>query len=463
MALYKGLASFFTFLSMLVMSILPASKLETDLEKRQYAAPDTFNTEDFNFEQSFWGNEEEVISTYEIVEHSADLFYSTKDYVIVLKNDSIYGDGGVCIFKKMDATSWGYLRADGSHVYPVPGQGVLQQPNAPYNEIMRVVKTYCNNHTLVYGQSNTLYSNVCENGIDCSSFVSAVLHGIDYDHSRYKLGTESQNMIGSNPIMLVEYLDSIGWQRLVTNRMAQYFAEQKQLFAIDYLEPYSAVSKLRFGDILFISYPPEKNEFSRDSYYNIGHVALVLGTIPDENCILVVQGGDSPKGLTLFSNEKTVVKTTVLKVTKEELQNHLRLFARPQYVDVPLRQAERYRVTHNTIQYYPKFQMNTSADIYSEGITLARKLAATPDYYPAVGGAKLINNSPHKIEGAVLHCYIAEYDRNYELICRTEMKDIITLQDETCYLRFTCGLDDTEEITPTLEMFDQVGLILQMD
>ncbi len=379
-------------------------------------------------------------SDFEVVRTTEELKDTTKDYVMVLCNDSIYGDRGVCIFEKMDATRFGYPRADGSHLYPIPGQGVLQEPNAPYREIMRVVESYCGRTNLSYGQSNTLYSDVCTWGIDCSAFVSAVLHGIDYDHSRYVLGTDSRNIPGPYPNMLVEELYKVGWNRLVTIRMAQYFAEQKQLFSLKGDDPYTAVEKLRFGDILFFSYSPYELGTSGERYYGIGHVALVLGTIPEENCIIIAQGGGSPSSITLFNNENTVVRTTVLKVTQEELETHLRLFARPRYASVPYDREEisaQYRILPDSIEYQPRFQLNTAIDSNTDGLTLSRFCASTVDYCPAAGGGLLIYTGPAKDDLTLF--FAAEYDKDFDLIGFSELSDGYVLQNETRYLRFMCS------------------------
>ena len=375
-------------------------------------------------------------SDFEVVETWDDLYQSTKENVIVLHNNSVFGDGGICLFQKMNTMQYGYRRADGTRVHPAPNQGRLQTTSVPYDRIIDLVRSYCGNSALKYGNNESLFNEICTDEIDCASFVSAVLYGVGYENSRYLgLPDNSMTWLAQMPPVKTDL-----YERLKVIRLSMYFAEQKELFFFGEDDPQAAVEKLQPGDLLFFSYSDEEVQNSSAYFYNLRHVALVLGTLPEENCIVIAQGGGTPKNLTLFSNEKTVVKTSVLKVTQEELETHLRLFARPRYASVPCDREElsaQYRIMPDSIEYQPRFQLNTAIDSNTDGLTLSRFCASTVDYCPAAGGGLLIYTGP-AIDDLTLF-FAAEYDKNFDLIGFSELSDGYVLQNETRYLRFMCS------------------------
>lgn len=375
-------------------------------------------------------------SDFEVVKTWDDLYYSTKDNVIVLNNNSVFGDGGICLFQKMNATQYGYKRANGAKVYPVPNQGRLQKTSVPYDRIIEIVGSYCGNDALKYGNNESLFNEICTNEIDCASFVSAILYGVGYEDSRYiGLPDNTMTWLAQMPPVKTDL-----YERLKVNRLSMYFAEQKELFFFGEDDPQAAVEKLQPGDLLFFSYSNEEVENSSAYFYNLRHVALVLGTLPEENCIIIAQGGGTPQNLTLFSNEKTVVKTTVLKITQEELDTHLRLFARPKYASVPLDHKElhaQYRIMPDSIEYHPNFQLNTKIDPNTDRLVLSNFCASTVDYYPAAGGGLLIYTAA--VKENMPPCYVIEYNKDFVMISFSELTDGFILQNETRYLRLMCS------------------------
>jgi hypothetical protein len=131
-----------------------------------------------------------IVDTYE------DMYETTADNVVVLHNDSPYGDNGVCFFQKTTFSDGTSQRANGTYMTPIPQQTNVRSGNAPMDSIIRCAETYLGNENLVYGNTNTLFSNTVTNEIDCSSFVQAMIEGITYENSRYVRGSNSDNITG---------------------------------------------------------------------------------------------------------------------------------------------------------------------------------------------------------------------------------------------------------------------------
>lgn len=265
-----------------------------------------------------------ILNDSVVVSNYAELLKTTAKKVLVLYNDYQYGDYGPCWFETMDGyVTDGITRNDGSVVFPIPNQAPLVNIEQPYEKIMRVIKSYVGNSALTYGNDYTMYKETCTNEIDCSTFVSAVLTGITYENSRYALGTDASNILGEYIGDTIMKYGSSGVTCLYSHSMAVWFAMHKQLYKLP-MHPAQAVHMLKFGDILF----QHMDGVHDDCYYGIGHVQIVIGTIPKDYKVIVAQaGGDVTK-----SNETTVVRTSVRTLDLTSLENGIfPVFARPNY------------------------------------------------------------------------------------------------------------------------------------
>lgn len=221
-------------------------------------------------------------------------------------------------------------RNDGSLLYPMPNNEPLPTPNAPIQRILDVINTYLEaGDNLVYGNTKTMFSEICTNEIDCSTFVTALLYGITYENSRYVRGSGLNNIFGDYLGDTLLYYDSdLGfWRRYVTDQMAQFFAILGRLFRVPQ-NANVACAMLQPGDILFSGLTSGDG----GKYYGIIHCAMVIKTYPEDGAVLVAQAGDEQSEALIYNNENTVCKTSLIRVNETTTTNGLFcVFARPNY------------------------------------------------------------------------------------------------------------------------------------
>lgn len=380
---------------------------------------------------------EDLNGILSIVADNTEMLATNTDYVLVLKNNSDYGDNGECLFSVREGESVsGYTRDDGSVVYPMANQGVLPSSNAPKEELTEVIKSYVGVSTLQYGNVETMYDRTCSNQIDCSTFVTAVINRIPYANSRYALGTSASNKVGMFVgDTLLNYSSARGWVRLLTHQMAQWFAEHKRLFEIP-SNAKKACSILQFGDILFSG-----NGNHEENYYGIDHCLFVLGTNPDSGVVMVAQGGTAGSP-TYYDNESTVCKTSVVYLTSQYIGNNYKVFARPNYGNSEIKSDNALmRFAMDQVYQFEPFLLTNFYIAAADGsLSYSKTYAGTPDLYEVIPQKTIKYTGPAQSDGKNYTAYCIEYDENknfvkYENL--TSGDDV--LGATTKYVRFSFG------------------------
>lgn len=381
---------------------------------------------------------------YEVVNTNSDLAMTTQDHVLVLHNNSDIGDSGPCWFEIGPWTDDGYLRDNGSRVFPMLDQSALIASTAPIDSIWGVITSYVENPSLVYGQSGTMYDDTVTNKIDCSTFVSAVLDGVPYNCSRYVNGSSGYNRrtvkisdFGPNRFVPIGYSP--------THRMAQYFAERKWLHKMPIKNNIGNV--LQFGDILFMT---TKTSSMMNRFMQIGHCAMVLAVFPGDASlpakIVIAEGGQSPARLIDQMNDPTnVCKISTLSVTDDLINTYMPAFARIPFVeeaisDPPQILSDGYNIkkvlipncqisgTHNGI-------MVPSTHYAASGF-VAVEPGNTITYTGALTGTKDGNT-----ENIFIH--VAEYNKNFEFLNYTSIRlSPLTVSVDTAFIRFDFGWEN---------------------
>lgn len=287
-----------------------------------------------------------VIPTFSGTGGTTPMTATTSEYVLVEHDDNTIGSGGPCLYRCYEGCGYisgsdinqGWLRSDGTYVFPVPDQGPLTANEVPLDDIFSVIASYVGNSAVQYTGNGygTLYSETCTGNIDCSSFVCAVLQGIPYANSRYSL---SENIIGD--YVGPHYFPTIPVQSGRTHslkvcKLAEWFAAHKQLFTIPSVR---SVDILRPGDVIFSKIDGMSANASK-AFYGMGHVAIVVKTYPRDGYALVAQSGgftDSASplhGYNIYSAqdlEDTGCRMTIIDVQKLVDIGYMKVFARPAY------------------------------------------------------------------------------------------------------------------------------------
>lgn len=295
------------------------------------------------------------LAEYETVKTYADLLISTADRVHVLDiSDGPFGIQGDCWFEKADilwdnsvggySTAYAHRTSDGAVMVACTDQVPPPPPNFPVLSLGDCIGTYYRNADLVYGSKNTLFSDSAEaiDGkfqIDCASFVDATLGGITYEHSRYVLGTNKENIygayVGDNYLKASTRPLGSRTHSLGAIKQAEWFAQQKRLFKLpletgDYRD---AVHKLRPGDVLFSGAATETGSNPYNPY-EIGHVQIVLAVF-DNGVVLAAEGGGGPHNLDTTASNVCKLETIDLKRQYGRAFKTVRVFARPNYGGLP--------------------------------------------------------------------------------------------------------------------------------
>lgn len=394
-----------------------------------------------------------------IVENNAGLRSSTSAFVLVKHNDSAWGDNGPCLFTESDVEYGSYIRNNGSYVVPLADQGNLPAPNANFADMLAAMKTYVGNSDLVYGNDHHMYAETCTNEIDCSTFVTAIMNGIPYQKSRY---VADANTLGESVgDTLLQYDGSLGWIKLNTYNMASWFAQHKRLFEI----PQSAgksCQMLRFGDLLFGT-TTEGVESER--YYGIGHVGIVLGTIPGTRTVVVAEAGEFDN-TTINGNESTVCKTACLEFSLANIQQYFKVFARPDYgaAKVGAEGALPQFAADGKYYFAPRFTVNAFVSTTTGALSSSNTWAATEAFYEVIPGKTITYTGAAKDENNVPYgCSCIEYDADRNFIKATTLTETAcVLSENTKYVRFNFGHYGSQNAKMTLVRIDDFGAALDI-
>lgn len=404
---------------------------------------------------------------YEIVKTTYDIIYTTKEYVIVLDNHSNYSDGGMCLYKAMPYSEEGYLRNNGTYVYPVADQGEIPDANAPVETIMSLIRSYVDNSALVYGQGNHgMFGTETTNEIDCSEFVSAILQGIPYETSKYVADSNNCPV----KVMNGSFSKTGSPVRFYTSKMAQYFAEQKRLFSFDYTNPRD-IKNLQFGDIIFIS--DDATETMQSRYLHIRHVAFVLGTSSTGTGVLVAEAGASgPLVMTTMGDEVCCVDYLLFANNTSDL--YISSFARPDYAQANCTSfndvynfinSDEYKITFDG-QYLPGLYINANKPEFPVEGSASQCVGLK--YYAAIPGAKIAYTGPARDnENKTYFVQFFEYDEHFAPIRRQffNMSDLapLTLDSSTRYIRFTAGYGSSQNKNAFLHCADNFSVKIYSD
>ena len=378
-----------------------------------------------------------VSRDYDIIDSISDMSSVTKDKVLVLHNDSPYGDGGACWFEYLNyATENGYARADGGKMYPMLDQGTLFPNNAPVQKMWNIMTSYLENDSLIYGNNYTMFDTTTTNEIDCGTFVSAVLDGIPYGESKY--------VIAANRKMcnLAEFSPTSGSSTgyALSRDMAQYFGEQKWLHKMP--PAYAIRNTLKFGDILFAK---DGTSASESRFLKIGHVAIVL--YAHNTRIVVAQCGAFQSGAVDTNLSSTVGKITILLGTDESIAAYYPAFARipyfsceESYMDSNLCYYENGVMTLKPVMIPGCFIDETTGAISSstKNCISANYIRVKPRTILRYTGSHVANTS----------AFVAEYDENLTFISRTTFGSTPkVLESNTRYILLQYGYTDSTTMT----------------
>ena len=358
----------------------------------------------------------------QIINSISEMNTVTADKVLVLHNDSNYGDGNACWFEYLDyATEGGYARKDGGKMYPMLDQGALLTADPPVEKMMGLMASYLENDALVYGNDHTMFDSETTNEIDCSSFVSAILHGISYNSSKYTTGSSTRRVA-----KVASYSPLAGrlFGHLKSRYMAQFFAERKWLHSMP--TTYQMRNILQFGDILFSW---DGTETAKNRYLEIGHVSIVLGIV-NNTYVIVAQCGGYPSEVTIKNNSTTVGKISTIALSSDNISKYFRAFARVPYIN-----EHDSTVTGNMTK--PILIPNIFVDGNRSGELSSSNVCATSYGYIGVLPSSVITFTGETVHnGNNLTALVAEYDDKFKYLSKTNFTtDPKTLSASTRYIR----------------------------
>ena len=372
----------------------------------------------------------------------------TAEKVLVLHNNSAWGNGGPCWFEYLGyATEGGYARQDGGKMYPMLDQGPLIASTPPVETMMSLISSYVENDSLVYGNNHTLFESETTNEIDCSAFVSAILHGIAYSYSKYtgaSVNRRAEKISSYSPTPLETSLNP-PLQRLRTRYMAQYFAEQGWLHKMpSYLNMRDV---LQFGDILFSW---DGTGTAENRFLKIGHVSIVLAVLDSTQIIVAQCGGypsdpSKPPVVTVQNNSSTVGKISTINLNEENISTYFSAFAR-----IPYTAQIDAGCVGNKIK--PVFIPNTYIDESRKGVESISGICATSYGYIKVNpGSTLTFTGSSEHRGYELIAMVAEYNKDLQFIAKTRFTSTPkTLTASTRYIKLCFAHPSSGDRPPML-------------
>lgn len=275
--------------------------------------------------------------TIRVVNNFNELLSTTEDVVLVLRNDSLTGDGSSCYFERLEdeeATIWelgSHERTDGSRVVAIPNQSEIPFNSVPEMSLPNVAHSYIGSN-IPYGNGNGMFNPTVQNMIDCSTFVCACVQGISYEQSRYVSGSAGENVLspyGMGNKFPINGIYSNFKGALPTYWLAEWYAEHKRLFKFDDNPVnFANVSKLQTGDILFSGAADGDYE---QHLYGINHCMLVMQTFPDDGTVLIAQAGEAPGEVFSFAPDNNVKLTLIDLENNSGSDKVFKYWARPNY------------------------------------------------------------------------------------------------------------------------------------
>ena len=394
---------------------------------------------------------------YEVVDDYQGLLASTADKVLVLHNDSPMGNTNKsCWFKQSDVwTFQAYTRNNGTKVYPMPSTELPKPTDVPKQAIYEVLKTWVGNTNVIHGESysdhyNTLFAPECEADqttgkyvSDCITFIESILLGITYQHSRYILGKDKDNIQFNYPDFPETSVPELfGKGGLGLYELARYFAERGQLYEFP-TNPVSPQNMVQIGDILFRG---NATNFP-NRYYNIEHAMIVVATFPQvEYIVMAESAGFSPENY-----EQTDLHMNSCYLSAEIGRGDIQIFARPDY-------SKYLNIAKDT--FVPcgdgSYKMNCffmprcgvsrgnidSPKIPESQLYFGRYYACTPEYYPVIPNSIIEYTGVTSNDRDNYSLMVHQYDNKYNLL-RTDrplanaVATPVTLSADTYYIRFT--------------------------
>lgn len=379
------------------------------------------------------------VGDYEIVDHTADLATVTKNYALVLHNDSIFGDGGPCWMEVLDyANVDGYTNANGDTMYPMLDQSAVVSAAAPIKNMWGVISSYLERNDLIYGNNHTLFEPVTTNEIDCGSFVAAVLNGIPYSESKYNTANSKNNRTVKISDFGIDHNRSLGHK--LSFRFAQYMAEHKWLHSMP--DAVNVCNTLQFGDLLFINHNEPVNAHT---YLHVGHIAIVLAVFPNNSRVIVAEGGSSPIAMTEQRNTNDVCKISTLHLNDANIQKYCSAFAR-----IPLNNDD---AGVNTIPLYnpiadgfeltPVMIPNCFIETTHGFIDYSSRNSVSVGFVEVQPGSTIKNAGTTSSD---YHIEVAEYDDKLHYLGNTSFRTSdVTLTNNTHFIRLIFGHDNNTD------------------
>ena len=494
-------------------------------EPNLYSFMKYYSLDDVDYLEPQWDNDLRLTRTIsdwmnklEILDHrfedtdtsfANDLLKSTtKEFVLVLHNNSQFGDGGACLFRVMNHWENGCQRNDGTFVFPAPSQADIPDANVPMEVITDLIKSYTRvEDSLKYGNNFTLFNSKYDNSsiaqdawpempteIDCSAFVEAILNGISYENSKYVRGYTS-GIDNIHPITISKentyFTESNTIKKKPTWLLAEYFGECKRLFYTP-TKLTDLQTVLKPGDILFFAYRDghvdDPTSVRDQVYFSTGHVAIVL-KVHSQGYITIAQGGGALSHITNIENSPFVCKTATIHVSNpEEITTYIPIFARPRYVD-DIEPLDRETMTINNKKWTllrPLFCPNTyipstgvDANNNSKGHVLySDRWCATEKFYSVDPGSlvryfgtsssarKYISDGAINVVDTTHDVFLYEYDRYFTLLGTKTLalngisSQEFNLSSTTRYLRFQVGYSNNAETRYPFPIHSTDGIVI---
>lgn len=323
----------------------------------------------------------------QIVDNCYDIAATTANKVLVLHDDTGWGDGGMTLFENMGSwTNCGYTRNDGTTVMPVPNKLPLPTCVAPRKRLLNIINSWVGNTDCHYGadtlaskQKGLFGSSPGLDGdnlypIDASSFISSILIGITspnssyYNSSNISLGNIGDNYVNDSREKISNTLIKPNGG-LGSSELAMWFAQHGRLFALP-ANDHQAINMLQFGDILFES----SSSAAPYDYYNINHCMFVLGTTTQWPYSVITAESASTSGFHEGPGPQ-------IKIHSFANGSNFRVFARPDYgshmmIDDWTYQYDGYGPFCDTLFFLPLAYIDTDGYIKPSDDCMC-----TPDYY----------------------------------------------------------------------------------
>jgi hypothetical protein len=179
----------------------------------------------------------------------------------------------------------------------------IQNTDGIISKLIKNAQTYEDNLSLIeYGNSGTAYSPsiTINNGLyqmDCSSFVSLMIHGVPFEKSRY-----NGNSTNEEDPLFFDGIDS--YTHRLSNQIAKYAVDNGFAF-----QPNSDFSNLQAGDIVFYSWSyfdtnpesvsPEDLEFHNNAFMKIDHIGIFQDR-KNEEYVNLIQYNDIGEGVSIY-------------------------------------------------------------------------------------------------------------------------------------------------------------------